>query len=189
MTVGTRINRQAFIRQREYARKHGFTFTLPDATKDNDDQPFVIRVRRLSLDEKAAVNGISQSMQDQVYRRTREMVDWMSEQEKKKAKPSDQLEALQESQSLRDAVNAVCVASWIEPQLVETETELATNPDAWLVDDFSVSDRWDAFQAITNSDSKEAKSLKLFRPESADDVADSRIVQVATPAERTAGVA
>jgi hypothetical protein len=182
--ITRKMSRQAFLKQREHARVHGFEFVLPDATKDNDDEPFTIRVRRLSLDEKAAVNGITQTMQDQVYQRTRQMVDWIADQEKRKTKPSDQLQALQESKSLRDAVNAVCVAAWIDPVLVETDAELAQNSDAWLVDDFSVSDRWDAFQAITNSSSKEAKSLKLFRPESGDDVADSGTVQDAPAAKR-----
>jgi hypothetical protein len=185
MSSITRIDRKAFIKARERARDQGFVFTLPDASLANGED-FQIRLRRISLDEKAAVNGITQSMQDEVYKRTRALVEWQADQAKRKVKPADQLESLQNSETLKRSVNAVCVAAWIEPALVEDEADLERNPDAWHVDDFTVGDRWAAFQAITNADSAEAKRLTLFRPEPADDVPHSAPVQDAAPPKRGA---
>lgn len=177
------IDRQAFRQARARAREQGFLFVLPDASITNGED-FEVRLRRISLQEKAAVNGISQDVQDEVFRRTRTLAEWQAEQQKKRIKPADQLEALRQSKPLIDSVNAVCCAAWIDPPLVETEAELDRIPNAWHVDDFSVDDRWSAYQAIINGDSAEAKSLRLFRPEPADDVPHHPAVQVAAPAER-----
>ncbi len=178
-----RIDRSAFRKARETARDNGYTFVLPDASIAAGED-FEVRLRRISLQEKAATNGISQDVQDEVFRRTRDLSDWQAEQQKRRTKPTDQLEMLRQSQPLITSLNAVCVAAFIDPPLVETEAELASTPDAWVIEDFSVDDRWGAFQAITNGDSTEAKSLRLFRPESADDVSDHPVEQVAAPPER-----
>lgn len=176
--------REEFLAARRREREDGFIYVLPNASI-TDGEPFEVRLRRISVQEKAAVNGISQEVQEDVYRRTRRLSEWQAEQQRKKIKPADQLEALKQSQPLIDSINAICCAAWIEPQLVETEAELASNPDAWHVDDFSVDDRWSAFQAITNGDSEEAKTLRLFRPESGTDAPDSRALPDAAPAERS----
>ena len=184
MATKTRINRSVFRQARETARDHGFVFLLPDASIAAGED-FEVRLKRISLQEKAAANGISQEVQDEVFRRTRDLSDWQAEQQKRKTKPADQLEALRQSEPLITSINAVCCAAFIDPPLVESEEQLASKPDAWVVDDFTIDDRWSAFQAITNGDSTEAKSLRLFRPESADDVPNHPTVQVAAAPERS----
>lgn len=177
--------REAFRQARERARDTGFTFILPDASI-TEGAGFEVRLRRLSLQEKAAVNGITQSVQDEVYRRTRDLAEWQSEMQRKKVKPADQLDFLKESETLVRSVNAVCCAAWIDPVLVETDAALTANPDAWHVDDFTVDDRWAAFRAITDGDSQEAKSLRLFRPASTSDAPAPVAVPDAAPTKRGA---
>jgi hypothetical protein len=187
--ITQRMSRQAFLKQREQARTIGFEFVLPDATILNDGEPFMVRIRRISMDEKAAVNGISQTMQDEVYRRTRKLATWLGEQQKKASTVEQQLDAVQNDETLVRAVNAVFWAAMIDPPIVEREEDLETNPDAWHIEDFSVADRFSVFRAATDDDSKEAKSLKLFRPESTDDVAGFGAMQAAEAPERDSGLA
>jgi hypothetical protein len=183
-SINRRMNRQAFLKQRENARTLGFEFVLPDATLTNEGDPFVIRLRRISLQEKAAINGITQDVQDEVYRRTRDLAKWQAEQQRKQKDLAAQLDAIRDNDALIRAVNAVFCAVVIDPPVVETEAELTSTPDAWHVDDFTVDDRFAVFQAATDGDSKEAKSLKLFRPESDRDVPDSGALQDAALAKR-----
>ncbi len=180
------IDRSTFRQARERARDQGFVYRLPDASQATEGD-FEVRIRRLSLQEQAATNGIPQSVQDEVYRRSRKLADWQAEQLKRKTRPSEMLDAVKNDEILIRSVNVVCCAAWIDPVLVETEAELATTSDAWHVDDFTIDDRWSAFQAITNGNSEESKSLRLFRPEPADDGADSGAMPVAAPTKRGAG--
>lgn len=185
-TIDRKITRTAFKKFRERGREHGFVFVLPNASIEAEEE-FKVRLRRISVQEKAAVNGISQEMQEAVYRRTRDLAKWQQEQQRKKIEPADQLEAIKQSETLINSIDAVCCAAFIDPPLVETEAELSGKPDAWVTDDFAIDDRWSAYQAITDGDSKEAKSLVMFRPESTTDAGDSGPVQDAPAPKRGTG--
>lgn len=184
-----KVSREQFLKARQNAREQGYTLTLPVASKEQGS-PFVIRVRRLSLDETAATNGISPQMQQEVKKRTTAMVAWQ-EQIAKRNKDTDvsavelieQLTDEHERAALVKAVHAVCLAAFIEPRLVDNDADAATQPDAWHVDDFAFADLYLAFETVTDVEGKAGQRLRLFRPESAPDVAVDGTVQASTAAE------
>ena len=183
----SRISKNTFKAAMEKARDLGFNCLLPAASK-RLGTPFHVRVRVLSLDEKAATNGITNEMQDEVWRRSRAYASWQVEMAEKRlsGQTSDLLEEVRDNPQLRSAVNVVCIAGFIEPRLTEDEAAADQDPDLWHVDSIPFSDRFHAFRAISEPESAEAKRLTLFRPEPKGDVSAQSVEPEAHTTERTA---
>lgn len=170
--------------RREQARNKGYQFLLKDATRDQEGEPFFISMRRLSLQEKASVNGISEEMQNVVWDRTRALAD--SHQVKKMTNNPDEIfELVKSNTALQDAVDAVIWAVVIDPKVTMDEAEADENDDLWHVSDFTAEDKWSIYQAAMDSDSKEARSLKMFRSERTTDVGDLGTLQTPAATEST----
>ena len=171
--IKRRLSKAEMRERRKIARTEGYWFTLPDATRDQEGEPFEVRLRRLSLQEKASLNGISQEMQSMVQEKTRAL---MAVRENYKGKPdSEMIDFIKEDSALSNAVNAVVVAVMIDPPVTLDQAESDANDDLWHIDDLTSDDRWSIFTASTEPSSREAKSLRLFRPESDVPVADMEV--------------
>ena len=181
----TQISKDAFKSAMEKARDNGFLCLLPGASK-RLGEPFYARVRLLSMDEKAATNGITTEMQDQVWRRTRDYAAWQVElaEKRKSRETADMIEAARNEPRLKGAVDVVCVAGFIYPRLTEDEAAATLDPDLWHVDSIPFADRFHVFQAITDADSQEARRLTLFRPEPTGDVSDQPAGTVSQETQR-----
>lgn len=169
VSINTRSKREALLNSRKEELEFGWELQLPDASETFGEE-FKVRIRKLQLGEKAAYIGVSDDMAQRVYERTRDYAKLA--QEKSKGKDMGQFEMLDMlmEPGFEDVINTTCLAAFIDPPLVETEAELESNPDAWLLSDFSFGDRLHVFITLQNPDSKEAKAMTRFRPESATDV-------------------
>lgn len=58
--------------------------------------------------------------------------------------------------------NACCVAGFIDPPLVMREEELASNPDAWWVEDLHVEERRAYMSLVLGQNPEEAKRITNF---------------------------
>lgn len=182
----SRISKNTFKAAMEKARDNGFNCLLPAASK-RIGEPFHVRIRLLSLDEKAATNGITNEMQDEVWRRSRAYASWQVEMAEKRlsGQTNDLIEEVRDNPQLRSAVNVVCLAGFIEPRLTEDEAAADADPDLWHIDSIPFSDRYHAFKAITEPESAEAKRLTLFRPEPKGDVSTESVEPTGATSERT----
>ena len=163
-----RISRNEMRKRREKARTEGYSLLLVEATRDQDGEPFYVRLRRLSLQEKASVNGISEETQAIVWERTRTLA---KAYESRKGVSSDQMvEVIRNDTSLQEAVDAVVWAAVIDPPVTMDLEESEKDENLWHVSDFAPADKWSIYMASLDSNSKEARSLKLFREESEADV-------------------
>ncbi len=169
VSINTRSKREALLNSRKEELEFGWELRLPDASETFGEE-FKVRIRKLQLGEKAAYIGVSDAMAQRVYERTRDYAKLA--QEKTSGKDMNQFELLEMlmEPGFEDVINTTCLAAFIDPPLVETEAELESNPDAWLISDFSYGDRLHVFITLQNPGSKEAKAMTRFRPESATDV-------------------
>lgn len=169
VSINTLSKREALLKSRKEELEFGWNLQLPDAT-ETFGEPFFVRVRKLQLGEKAAYIGISDDMAQRVYQRTREYSQMAKERSSKQdVGEFDMLEMLMEPE-FEDVINTTCMAAFIDPPLVETEADRSSQPDAWLLSDFSFGDRMHVFTTLQNPESKEAKAMTRFRPESTPDV-------------------
>lgn len=158
-------SRDALADLQRRQREDGFLYPLA-ATSMGQDKVFEARVRRLNTTDRAAIEMLPTAVQSVVW-------DGIKAYQKlvKESKDAESLmeTALQNQEMLKSA-NAYCAAAFIDPPLVLTEAELATKPDAYVVDDIAEEDRLSFFMACLDADSPAARNLKMFRPEPSPDV-------------------
>lgn len=170
--------------RRERARTEGYQFLLPDASRNQDGEPFFIRMRRLSLQERASVNGISEEMQTLVWEKTKALAE--SQQLKHTTQDPDEImDLIRNNTALKEAVDTVVCAVVVDPPVTLDMSEAEANEDLWHVDDFTAEDKWSIYQAALDSNSKESQSLKLFRPESDSNVGNLGAMQASKTSKRT----
>lgn len=185
--LNTRNRREMLLQKRAEEIEYGYELNLPDASEEMGE-PFAVRVRKLRLGERAAYTGISEELSRKVQERTKDYADLLQRKVEGESVSAYDAISLVADPGFVAVVNAVCLAAFIDPPLVETEEEQSGNPDAWLVSDFSFGDRIHVFNALQAPDSKEAQSMTRFRPESSPDVETGAVLQDVQPAaKRRAG--
>lgn len=160
--------RTALLEHRRRQQEDGFTFPLA-ATSVGMDDLIHARVRRLNTTDRASIEMLPTAVQDTVFSGMKAF-----EKEQKAAEEAGKPESLGEvvlsNQRVLLAADAVCMAAFIEPVLVKSETELSQHPGAWLVSDIAEEDRISFFMACADADSASARQLKTFRPKPTESV-------------------
>jgi hypothetical protein len=160
-------SRDALAALQRRQREEGFVYPLA-ATSIGQDTIFEAHVHRLNTADRASIEMLPDAIQRVVW-------DGVTEFQKlqKKAKDAESLMgAAKQNEQMLVGANAFCVAAFVDPPLVMTEAELATKPDAYLVDDIAAEDRLSFFMACLDADHPAARNLKSFRPEPSPDVPD-----------------
>lgn len=177
--INTRSKREALLKSRQEELEFGWELQLPDASETTGED-FYVRIRKLSLAEKSAYTGVPDDMAELVMRRTKDFSKMAQEKSKGKQQLSEfEFLDMLKDPDFEDVINTVCLAAFIDPPLVASEEELKDKPDAWLLDDFSFGDRLHVFTTLQKPNSKEAQTMRRFRPESATDVGRGGTVEQA----------
>ena len=158
---------------------------LPDASADMGED-FIAKVRRFELGEKAIYFGAPEGMVNRIAQRTK---DYAGLLEKHNITVSNEgvstsmgaftLKMSQEPK-FEAIVNTVCLVTFVDPPLVETQEEMSSNPDAMHIDDLTLGDRIHVFYQLQAPETKkpeevaQEKLLGEFREETAADVGHDR---------------
>lgn len=178
-TLHSLPTRAALVEHRRRQIEDGFLFPLT-ATSIGSGDTWTARVRRITLTERATIELIPTDLQAAVMAGLKEVQKAVAEADQR-AENQSLLDTVKENGRVLPAADAFCVASFIEPQLVLTDADLATNPDAWVVTDIAAEDRIGWFLACVNAQSEQAKSLKMFRPATPVDVPTGPVGGMAAP--------
>lgn len=170
--------RKAIQDHRRRQLEDGYVFPLT-ATSLGQDEVWEIRVRQLSMMDQAVVNALPTATQDAVYRGMKEF-EKAQKAVAKLPEATNLVEVTKNNATLLQAADRFLCAIAIEPTIVMTEAELEMNPDACVVTDIAAEDRVAVFMAVLDSESAQAKRLRLFRREHSNDVparSDVRLVE------------
>jgi hypothetical protein len=165
MSIPSLPSRDALLDHQRRQREDGYTFPLA-ATSLGMDTMILARVRRLSTTDRAAIEALPTAVQETVWSGIKAFAASIKDGQDAQSL----IEAAAKNDEQRKAADGFCIAAFIEPPLVATEAELATNPGAYLVTDIAAEDRISFMYACLDADSVQAKQLKMFRPKSPEHV-------------------
>lgn len=185
----------AMLKAREARLSKTYPVRLPSFSEEIGED-VIVNVRRFQIGENVAYFGAPASLSNKIAERTPEYISLLAQY----GAINEQGEVDAESIGLKIAgalyhptfkamVDAVVLASMVDPVVVETEEEAAQNPDAWLLDNLDYADRMAIFNGAQSPEltGGEGNSLKEFRQEAGADVADIAAVRTAKKAKRGTG--
>lgn len=166
---------------------------LDDASEDAGEE-VIAKVRRFELGERAVYFGAPESMSKRISARTKDYARIMGKHNISMSAGANMSQlafmlTMSQEPEFEAIANLVCLVSFVDPPLVETERELADNPDAWLVTDLTLGDRTSVFYQLQTPEPKSPEEVKQekmqekFRPESEADVGADRVGDDAEAAE------
>jgi hypothetical protein len=177
MTDGLKfISRDALLEHRRRQREDGYLFPLT-ATSIGMDEPMTAHVRRLNLTDRAAIDLLPKDVQGVVWEGVKEFDKLQKASKNGKADPDTLDEAILNNEKSMKAADAFCIAAFIAPRLVATESDLTAG--AYVVSDIAAEDRIGLFMICVDADSARAKNLKLFRRKPDADVSNGTAGPVA----------
>lgn len=174
-------NRQELRAHRQNQEELGYDFVLSATCIGAPEEDWVkARVKRISLRDAASIDQIPARLQD-VVNKGLETLE--SAQKKIRDEGGANTETLRDrvkgNTDVLAAASAYCLATFIDPPLVESEDQLRDNPEAWLVTDVHPDDQVDIFFGNLDADSPAAKKFRLHRPERVIDVGHRDVGPVA----------
>lgn len=146
-------------------------------------EDFIAKVRRFELGERAVYYGAPESMSKRISARTKDYARIMSKHNMPLNAGANMSQlafmlTMSQEPEFEAIANLVCLVSFVDPPLVETEQELqaAEDPNTMLVTDLTLSDRTAVFYQLQSPEPKSSEEVKQekmqekFRPESEADV-------------------
>lgn len=160
--------RQALEKNRRDQQELGFEFELV-ASSLGLAEPLKARVRRVTMNDPDAFEQLSMPVQRVVQEGISEL---RSEQRRTGRDETESVEeTLRGNRTVLKAADTFAKASFISPELVDTDAEADAREDAVKISDIHPEDRIRWFIICQDADSMAAAKLKLFRPKSVIDVA------------------
>lgn len=177
--------RAAMLKARADRNATTYPVELPDASLDLGE-PLIAQVRRFEVGEYAVYFGASDALAKRIAARTPDYANAITAHDVpigddgtvSETKAGAYLLTLVNDPAFQEMCDLACLACMVEPRLVETEEERASDPEAWLLTDLTRGDRQKIFFGAQAAGKEEqAATLETFQQESASDVADHPAVR------------
>lgn len=186
-------NRTELLAHRKNQRELGYDFALSATCLGLPEEEWIkARLTRISLRDAASIDQIPTHLQDIVNRGLQELeVTQKKIQDEGVTEPETLQDRARNNEHVKAAARAYCLATFIDPPLVERTEDLQKpgNEDAWVVDDVDADDQNAIFFGNLDADSSAAKKFRIHRPQSVIDVGHSPARPVATETARDPGLA